>query len=505
MFIPFIQSNKINQQYQFMAKTLQGWKFDNTYARLSKSLFSRIAPKTNGEPSVLLFNNALANEMGLSLSVSEEEQVAALLAGKLELSGAEPLAQAYAGHQFGHFTMLGDGRAILLGEHLTPKGQRLDVQLKGGGQTPYSRRGDGRATLRAMLREYLISEVMHGLGIPTSRSLAVVLSGEKVFRDGIHEGAILTRIASSHIRVGTFEYIKNFLNKEELEQFADYTIQRHYPALLDKEGKVLALLQAVMERQIDLIVDWMRVGFIHGVMNTDNMSIAGETFDYGPCAFMNAYDPHTVFSSIDTAGRYAYGNQPKMAQWNLACFAGALLPLLNADSTENIERVKAILNAFPHIYEQRWTAMMARKLGILSYDDALEVKKLVQAHLDWMQTNKADYTNTFLVLSGDMPKDGIYLSPTFEELEKKRLDYLVKVGISESTALETMRAANPMFIPRNHLVEEALDAVAKSRDFTLFNQLLEVAESPYRLNPNLTQLQAGPAKDESGYRTFCGT
>ncbi|MDO9632433.1 MAG: YdiU family protein, partial [Humidesulfovibrio sp.] len=309
----------------------QGWNFDNTYARLPESLHVRMNPVPVRAPKLVLFNRPLAEALGLAPQEMDGEAGIAVFAGNRLPEGAEPLAQAYAGHQFGHFTMLGDGRAILLGEHVTPAGERFDIQLKGSGQTAFSRLGDGRAALGPMLREYLISEAMHALGIPTTRSLAVVSTGEAVYREDSLPGAILTRVAASHLRVGTFQYAASRGDGEALRALADYTIKRHYPELAEAGNPYLALLHAVMERQASLVASWLHVGFIHGVMNTDNMSLCGETIDYGPCAFLDTYAPDTVFSSIDQAGRYAYGNQPHMAQWDLARFAETLLPLLHAD------------------------------------------------------------------------------------------------------------------------------------------------------------------------------
>jgi serine/tyrosine/threonine adenylyltransferase len=483
-----------------------GWNFDNSYAKLQSNLFTFAKPDPVRSPGVLLFNYKLAAAIGLTISPSDEAAMANVLSGNELLDGSQPLAQAYAGHQFGHFAMLGDGRAILLGEHITPDSTRLDIQLKGPGPTPYSRRGDGRATLRSMLREYLISEAMYGLGIPTSRSLAVVTSGEQVYREEVHEGAILTRIASSHIRVGTFEYIHQFLGKEDLEAYTQYVIERHYPELKDSQNPAFDLFKAVMDRQIDLMVHWMRVGFIHGVMNTDNMSIAGETFDYGPCAFMNAYNPATVFSAIDTNGRYAFGNQPKIAQWNLACLGISLLPIIHTDHAEAVKMAQAVLNEFPAIYEQKWRTMMGNKLGFNNAADHTAVQALVQDLLQWMVQNGADYTNTFLAVQSDRQNwEGIYTEEPFLTWYA-RLQFLwAELGIDFTDAVRLMQRNNPAFIPRNHLVEQALDGVCQARDFTLFDQMLEVAGTPYTANATLSALQAPPDTGDRLYKTYCGT
>ena len=373
----------------------QTWNFQNSYIELPTKLYKKQLPVSVNNPQIIYFNNGLAKELGLEF-LSEEKVVAAeYLSGNKIPKGAATISQAYAGHQFGHFTMLGDGRAVLLGEQINKNNQRYDIQLKGSGQTPYSRNGDGRATLSSMLREYIISESMHHLGIPTTRSLAVVQTGEKVYREKVNDGAVLTRIASSHIRVGTFEYVINFCSKEDLEIFAKYVIDRHYPAISDADNPILELLKVVMHKQIDLIVHWIRVGFIHGVMNTDNMSISGETMDYGPCAFMNSYNPKTVFSSIDINGRYAFGNQSTIAHWNLTVFAGTLLPLISDNKEKAIQLATDILNKFSEEYSKKWHQMMYEKLGITKplKDD----KVLVDTLLQLMEESKADYTNTVVM------------------------------------------------------------------------------------------------------------
>ena len=347
-----------------------GWNFNNSYIKLLDRLFSKQLPATVPTPRMVYFNDELADTLDLDFSAVSENDKAQLFSGNILPTGAAPIAQAYAGHQFGHFTMLGDGRAILLGEHLTPNNKLFDIQLKGAGQTAYSRRGDGKATLRSMLREFLISEAMHHLGIPTSRSLAVVNTGEKVYREEVHEGAVLTRVMSSHIRVGTFEYISNFLDVATLQEFTNYVIKRHYPELAENANPPLALLKAVMNKQIDLVINWLKVGFIHGVMNTDNMSIAGETFDYGPCAFMNNYHPDTDFSSIDVQGRYAFGKQPGIVQWNLVCLAETLIPLIDKDADKAVKMAQKVINSFPAIYQEKWWQMNGLKLGLTTVSDS---------------------------------------------------------------------------------------------------------------------------------------
>jgi len=384
-----------------------GFQFQTTYTDLPDGFYTRLDPAPAPTPEMVILNDGLAASLGLDFSALTDQEKAALFAGNTLPEGAEPFAQAYAGHQFGHFTILGDGRAHVWGEHMTPDGQRLDIQFKGSGRTPYSRRGDGRAALGPMLREYIISEAMHALGIPTTRSLAVVTTGEDVLRETMLPGAILTRVAASHIRVGSLEFAAAQGDKDTVVALLNYTINRHDPDLKDAENKALAMLERVMERQSDLIVHWMRVGFIHGVMNTDNMTISGETIDYGPCAFMDAYDPNTVFSSIDQMGRYAYANQPVIAQWNIARLAEALLPLIDADIDRAVQKAEEAVNRFPALYKTKWLAMMRAKLGLFGAQDGDE--KLISDLLDWMQHHHADWTNTFRDLSiGKKPAEQLY-------------------------------------------------------------------------------------------------
>ena len=330
-----------------------GWQFDNTYTKLSDNMFSNLDPIPVKAPEVVIFNHSLSKDMGLDFSNTSNEDLALVFSGNLLPEGSNAIAQAYAGHQFGHFTMLGDGRAIVIGEHLSKNNKRFDIQFKGSGKTPYSRNGDGRAALGPMLREYIISEAMHGLGIPTTRSLAVIKTGETVMRETPLQGAILTRVASSHIRVGTFQFAVFSKDKNNLKTFFDYTIERHYPHIKDSKNPAIDLLKIVIDKQIQLITDWMRVGFIHGVMNTDNMTISGETIDYGPCAFMDAYDPETVFSSIDYHGRYAYFNQPSIARWNLERFAESLIPLIDNSKDKAIEMATEVINSFAEKYKKK--------------------------------------------------------------------------------------------------------------------------------------------------------
>jgi serine/tyrosine/threonine adenylyltransferase len=506
------------------ATTSSGWNFDNSYTTLPEKLFSVTMPTPVSTPQLVALNQRLAKTLGLDFLQLPPGQIAALFGGNTLPPGAMPIAQAYAGHQFGYFNVLGDGRAILLGEQVAPDGQRFDVQLKGAGPSMYSRRGDGRATLSAMLREYLVSEAMYHLGIPTTGSLAVVTTGEKVYRESVHDGAVLTRVAASHIRVGTFEYTSRFHDKDVLQALTNYTIQRHYPYLEVAPNKALALLEAVQQRQVSLITDWMRVGFIHGVMNTDNMSIAGETLDYGPCAFMNRYHLQTTFSSIDEQGRYAYGNQPPIAQWNLVRLAGALLPLIDESSEKAIELAQEVINRFPAQYQTAWMNMMRQKLGWAGEmeEDLTQINTL----LDWMQTQGADYTNTFLMLQAILADTkattpiiqwmntwavmGAQLrEQDYEEegLKKWLIQWRQRTGNHEQTAamaLERMRAVNPVSIPRNHHVEAAL-AAAQQQDFSLFNTLLQVLSRPYEEQPDNKAYQLPPVEEDKEYKTFCNT
>lgn len=446
---------------------------------------------------MVVLNRPLAEALGLDADRINDP---ALFTGNTLPPGAQPLAQAYAGHQYGHFTMLGDGRAILLGEQIIPGGARFDIQLKGSGSTPFSRRGDGRATLGPMLREYIISEAMHALGIPTTRSLAVVTTGETVFRDGPLPGAVLTRVASSHIRVGTFEYAAARGEKALLQALADYTLHRHYPEAATAEHPCLAFLDAVIERQAALIARWQLVGFVHGVMNTDNMALSGETIDYGPCAFMDAYDPATVFSSIDRHGRYAYGRQPEIAQWNLARFAEALLPLLHADEAQAVEIANGALAGFETRFQHYWLAGLRSKLGLFNKegDDAA----LIQSLLDWMRQTKADFTNTFRDL-GEASSATLSEDPAWLDWHRRWQSRLSRQPQSPQEVAEVMRRHNPAFIPRNHRVEEALAAAVDRADLGVLHRLLTVLAKPYDFSPDHSAYRE-PSPSES-YQTFCGT
>ncbi len=486
----------------YLIKERMAWNLDHSYARLPADLFSRQLPTPVADPRVVRYNATLAAALGLA--DQSEEEMALFLGGNQLPPGADPIAQAYAGHQFGHFTLLGDGRAILLGEQINPQGKRYDVQLKGAGSTPYSRRGDGRATLRAMLREYLISEWMHALGVPTSRSLAVVSTGERVFRDRAQPGAVLCRVMESHIRVGTFEFARNFLDVKEVEALTQHLMQRHFPEVATAERPIQALAEAVMQRQIELISHWMRIGFIHGVMNTDNMALVGTTFDYGPCAFMNAYDPTTVFSSIDSQGRYAFDQQAKIAHWNLAVWMSTLLPLLDPEEAVAVEQAQAILRQFPEHYRSQWRGMMVQKLGFTSASSAALL--LVDQLLQWMKAEQADYTNTFLALQGDLfIEDARYDQAAFQQWQKNWRDLLGQAGRSFTEAQQQMRQHNPVYIPRNHQVEAALDEAVLHNDYTLFDKLLAAASTAYEAQEAFNFLQAVPLAVDEGYKTYCGT
>lgn len=481
-----------------------GWRFDNSYTRLPDYFYTPQNPVPVRAPRTVMLNHALAESLGLNLRALTADQVALLFAGNAVPNTAQPIAQAYAGHQFGHFTMLGDGRAILLGEHLTPSGERFDIQLKGSGQTPFSRRGDGRAALAPMLREYLISEAMHALNIPTTRSLAVVTTGEQVIRETVLPGAILTRVAASHIRVGTFEYAAGQGDVKAIKILADYAIQRHYRALTDAGNPYLALLHQVIERQAALVAKWLLVGFIHGVMNTDNMSISGETIDYGPCAFMDAYDPHTVFSSIDRSGRYRYSNQPVIAQWNLARLAETLLPLIDPVQEKAVALAEEAIHAFPHIYQAQWMSGMRKKLGLLT--EEAEDSALISALLSWMHSHQADYTNTFRALASEsLPEDTVFHDAGFVAWHSRWQARLSRQSHSREIPLRLMQASNPAIIPRNHRVEEALTAASEHGDYTVMQQLLAALANPYADLPEYYDYRTPPAPSERVYQTFCGT
>lgn len=482
-----------------------GWHLENSYGKLPKPFFSEISPIKWPEVELYWYHPNLGNDLGLPRELHTDKAWAEYLSGVIFPEGAHPIAQAYAGHQFGHFTLLGDGRAVLLGEQMAPNGKRWDIQLKGAGITPYSRRGDGRATLSAMLRECLISEAMHGLGIPTSRSLAIVTTGEKVPRERMNDGAVLTRVASSHIRVGTFEFARKFTPLKDQKAFFRYTLSRHDPELLETEEPVFAFLEKVMDRQMELVVNWMRVGFIHGVMNTDNMSIAGETIDYGPCAFMNNYHPGTVFSSIDTAGRYAYGNQPNIAAWNLAVLANALLPLVGTEENRSavIEKAQNLIDGLSQKYHHRWLQMMRGKLGWVEADpnDRIQIQQL----LDIMMEQGMDYTNTFRGLLD--PSTIKHWEIQYPDLKSWLADWQIRIETQAGgwdTAHRLMKKNNPAVIPRNHIVEEVLEQAVNGNP-QIFEEALKVFAQPYMEDGITAKYLQGPPHGDETYQTFCGT
>lgn len=477
------------------------FNFDSTYLSLPSKFYSLVKPQLFPQAELFKMNNDCCKLLNVSFENDEDFFKSILIKeSNAELSS---FAQAYAGHQFGNFTMLGDGRAIVLGEHLTELNQRFDIQLKGSGVTPYSRSGDGKATLKAMLREYLISEAMYHLNVPTSRSLAVIKTGESIFRQPIQQGASLVRVMKSHIRVGTFEFAANFGSVEDLKEFTRYTVNRLYPEIIGDENIALSLFNKVMEAQIDLVVDWMRIGFIHGVMNTDNTSISGETFDYGPCAFINIYHPGTVYSSIDRNGRYAFGNQPNIIKWNIVRFAEALLPIIHENQEKSIELAQKAINEFNALWQKKYYKMMLRKIGFETYEE--KNIQLVDDLLEMMKRLKMDYTNTFRNLSlelnskSDLTDDADFLSWLIEW--KDRIDNTC----GREQAINRMEEINPIFIPRNHLVEKALDETIAG-DLSFFEKLLDVLSRPYVFQDNIEEfIKPSDINFDNQYQTFCGT
>ena len=478
------------------------WNFNNTYFNLSSSFKEDIDPVPVKNPELILLNKELASSLNLDLSKINHKELSEIFSGNSLPEGSNSIAQAYAGHQFGHFTMLGDGRAVLIGEHTTKSNKKYDIQFKGSGKTAFSRNGDGRAALGPMLREYIISEAMFNLNIPTTRSLAVVKTGEDVIRETTLQGAILTRVALSHIRVGTFQYIAAREKKEELEILLNYVIKRHYPNIQNSKEKALDLLKVVLEKQIDLVINWMRVGFIHGVMNTDNMSISGETIDYGPCAFMDTYDPKTVFSSIDQMGRYAYCNQPVITKWNLSRFAECLIPLIDKDQTKSIKLATEIINSFEKRYEEKWLNMMRDKLGLFGVED--KDKFLILDLLTWMHQKKMDYTNTFChLMNFEIEKKQNFKDNDFLNWKKRWQDRLKVNNNTPEKYLKLMKSVNPLVIPRNHIVEDVLNE-ANNGNTKPLKKFLEILNKPYSDQKGLISFQISSSSNEK-YQTFCGT
>ncbi|MCL2546052.1 MAG: YdiU family protein [Oscillospiraceae bacterium] len=476
----------------------EGWNFENTYIKLPKTFYHNQTPAAASKSKLVMFNQELARNMGLNADALKSKP--GIFTGTVLPDGADPISQAYAGHQFGHFTMLGDGRAVLLGEHIAPDGQRFDIQLKGSGKTPYSRRGDGQAALLPMLREYIISQAMFFLGIPTTRALAVALTGKDVVREKVLQGAVLTRVASSHVRVGTFDYAAVYGTEKDLQRLADYCIQRHFPWFENAPNKYLLLLREVARNQASLIAKWQLVGFIHGVMNTDNMTISGETIDYGPCAFMDTYDPNSTFSSIDIAGRYAYNNQPAMGAWNLSRFAEDLLPLIDDDQNEAVKLAQREIDKYWACYHENWLAGMRAKLGIVS-DEPQDVA-LAEELLRLMQTHALDYTSTFRALSSaDQEISPLTEMPELALWHEKWQAKLSRQPQSLKEAIDRVKKHNPAVIPRNHHVEEALSA-AEQGNFSVMESLLEALRNPYEESKEYSRR---PEPTSCRYQTFCGT
>ena len=477
--------------------------FQNTYVTLPSEFHSHVLPKKVASPKLAIFNHDLSTELGINFSSLQPEEISNLLSGNIIPDGSSLIAQSYAGHQFGHFTILGDGRAILLGEHILGD-ERFDIQFKGSGPTPYSRSGDGLAAIGPMLREYLISEAMHHLNIPTCRSLAVVETGEDVIREQKYPGAILTRISRSHIRIGTFQFAVIQEDKSLVKKLFNYTIERHFPNLIESKNKALDFLYLIIDQQAELITNWMRVGFIHGVMNTDNVALSGETIDYGPCAFMDHYDPLTVFSSIDHQGRYSFANQPIIAQWNLARLAETILPLISDNNEKALKLAEEAINAFADLYQSKWLDMMRRKIGLITKKN--EDKDLISELLDTMQKHKADFTNTFRFLSEDvLSGDDIFKTEEFLTWYKKWKLRLKKESNTFENIKKIMDTNNPRVIPRNHLVEKALKS-AEEGDLETIVDFSKIIKNPYSSSIDVPKKYLNPPNDnEKVLQTFCGT
>ena len=476
-----------------------GWNLQSSYTQISDKLISELKPDAVTNPSTVIVNNELAKKLGLNLKGMSKKDLSNLFSGNTLPHGSKPFAQAYAGHQFGQFTILGDGRAHIVGEQVTPDGEIFDIQYKGSGRTPYSRGGDGKAALGPMLREYLISEAMYHLGIPTTRSLAVVETGEKVYREVPLKGSILTRVASSHIRIGTFQFLAAHKDYEGMQALLDFSIKRHFRNMKFSKNVTVEFIQAVMQKQIKLIVDWMRVGFIHGVMNTDNSTISGETIDYGPCAFMDSYDAKTVFSSIDTQGRYSFANQPSIIHWNLVRLAECLLPLIDKNEKKSIEIAQNTLNDFSSLFKDEWLQMMRKKIGIEDQSD--EDEELINNLVKWMQSKNPDFTNTFCnLMNYEHANDEVFEDNDFDTWKKNW-----KKRVKSKEYLKTMININPVLIPRNYLVEEALNEAETNNKLDKFNDLNRAISSPYQLKNVHIKYLMTPSKTNIPYKTFCGT
>jgi len=484
-----------------VASASAGWRFDNTYARLPAALFSRVAPTAVRSPRLTVVNDDLAAALGLDpAALGESPEV---FAGNALPPGAEPLAQAYAGHQYGHFVNLGDGRAILLGEQIGPDGRRHDIQLKGSGRTPYSRQGDGRAALGPMLREYVIGEAMHGLGIPTTRALAVVATGEPVYRETVLPGAVLTRVAASHVRVGTFQFAAALGDEALVGALLDHCIARHDPELAVAPERALAFLDAVVGRQAELVARWLAVGFVHGVMNTDNCAVSGETIDYGPCAFLDVYDPATVFSSIDHHGRYAYGNQPAITHWNLARLAESLLGLVGDGGEAAVEAARGVLATFPGRFRERWLAAMRGKLGLFTAEEGDGA--IADGLLAALAEDRADYTQSLATLAGRLAAGSSPpATPALDAWEASWRARLARQPQAPAEVVALLQRSNPHVIPRNHRVEEALGA-AVAGDVAPLERLVDAVRQPFVATPKNAHYRTPPPADGRCYRTFCGT
>ena len=482
---------------------LDTWQLENSYANLPENFYTRINPTPVNCPKLIIFNEKLAKSLGINLPINDKQALAQFFSGNKLPEKVRPIAQAYAGHQFGHFSILGDGRAHLIGEQIAPNGMRFDIQLKGSGQTPYSRSGDGRAALAPMLREYIISEAMHGLNIPTTRSLAVVLTGETIMRSSSMKGAILTRVASSHIRVGTFEYVNKMLDYEDLKTLANYAIARHYPDLIEQENPYLSFLKAVITKQAKLIAAWMHIGFIHGVMNTDNTAISGETIDYGPCAFMDIFSIDRVFSSIDNHGRYKFGSQAHAAHWNLTKLAESLLPLLHQNMDEAVKLAEVAIDGFGNEFDNAWILGMRFKLGLFGEEE--EDFVLAQNLLEWMEKSKTDYTSTFR----DLTYENLSENKIYKSLDFKKWYTLWQARLSRNTkslesSYDLMRKHNPVIIPYNHHIEEALSA-AENGNMEHFLTLLSALENPFTFSSSNEAYRHLSVNLDPNYQTFCGT
>lgn len=482
----------------------KGWNLENTYLTLPQKFYSKVKACPVSEPKLIILNDILAKELGLSAQELQGREGINILAGNSFPKGSLPIAQAYSGHQFGHFTSLGDGRAVLIGEQRTPDNILLDIQLKGGGATPYSRGGDGRASVGPMLREYILSEAMYHLGVPTTRSLSVVATKDMIYREKLLKGAVLCRVANSHIRVGTFEFASKFGSEKDLRALADYTINRHYQECIDKENPYLEFLKGVIKKQADLVSKWMLFAFIHGVMNTDNMSIAGETIDYGPCAFMDIYRPATVFSSIDKQGRYAYGNQPNIAGWNLAVFAETLLPLLSDNKEKAIEAAKKALGDFHKLYFNEWFLGMKSKLGLVG-EDRQDIA-IIMDLLELLEKFNVDFTYFFTLLTvGELEEMDLLEFKDYKEWQGKWENRLSSQDGGIAGGIKLMEKSNPWIIPRNREVERVLKAAVEEENYTPLHELLERLSKPFDYSQVGQENLKPPEPSGSHYKTYCGT